>query len=322
MSMYLKIANLLNKSHFYRVMVAAYKKKQLRKYPHKEIERIYNLAFNKKPDIDNPTNLIEKIYWMELYADLTLWTKCADKYLVRDYVKDCGYESYLPKLLGKWDSADVFSIKDLPEKFIIKTNNGCGTCIPVKNKSLIDENEIRKQLKTWLEIPYGYSNTQLHYLNIPRCIIVEELLENDDQGNGFSPNSLVDYKVWCINGKAECILVVYDRRQGLYCLDLYDVNWNRMKEQLYFNNHYEFREPLVPKPDCLSDLICIAENLSKPFPEVRVDFYILNNRPYFGELTLSTGYGYFTEEYYKYLGEKIDLTKIRKADTPNYLTVG
>lgn len=321
MSLYLKIVGFLNKSHAYRVAVAAYKRKQLRKHPYKEIERVYNLAFNKKPNIENPSNLIEKIYWMELYADLSLWTKCADKYLVRKYVKECGCESYLPKLIGKWDSVDQFTINDLPDKFIIKTNNGCGNCIPVKDKSLIKEDVIKNQLRKWLEIPYGLSNSQLHYLSIPRCIIAEQLLENDEQSNRLSPNSLIDYKIWCINGKAECVLVVFDRRSGLYCLDLYDVNWNRMKEQLYFNNHYEFRESLIPKPNCLSELIGVAEKLSKPFPEVRVDFYIINNKPYFGELTFSTGYGYFTEEYYQYLGQKIDLSKIKKAEVPNFLSI-
>ena len=321
MSLYFKIAKLLNKSHAYRVMVADFKKKQIKKNPYKEIERVYKLAFNKTPDIEHPTNLIEKIYWMELYADLTLWTKCADKYLVRDYVKEYGLESYLPKLLGKWDRAELFTIKDLPEKFIIKTNNGCGTCFPVTDKTKVNEDEIREKLKIWLEIPYGFSNSQLHYLNIPRCIIAEELLENDETGKKISPNSLMDYKVWCINGKVESVLVVYDRRGDLYCLDLYDKNWNRMKDSLRFNGHYEFRETLIPRPNCLSEIFEIAEKLAKPFPQVRVDFYILNDRPYIGELTLATGYGYFTEEYYKYLGEKIDISKVKKAEVPNYLSI-
>lgn len=312
---------MLNKSHSYRVLVAKYKKNQIKRHPFKEIERTYKLAFNKKPDIENPSNLIEKIYWMELYADLSLWTKCADKYLVRDYVKECGYELYLPKLLGKWDSPSDFSIKDLPNKFIIKTNNGCGTCIPVTDKMLIDESAVRKKLETWLEIPFGYSNSQLHYLSIPRCVIAEELLENDEQGQMTSPHSLIDYKVWCINGKVESILVVFDRKNKSYCLDLYDENWCRMKEQLRFNGHFEFRDALIPKPGCLSEMLKIAEDLARPFPQVRVDFYVLNDRPYIGELTLSTGYGYFTEDYYLYLGEKIDLSKVKKAKTPNYLTV-
>lgn len=321
MGFYQTITRLLNKSHFYRICVARYKCRNIKRHPLKEINRVYQLAFGRKPDLDNPKDLIEKIFWMELYADLTMWTKCADKYLVRDYVKECGYESYLPQLYGKWDNPDVFSIKNLPNKFIIKTNNGCGTCIPIMDKSNADEKSIITKLKKWLEIPYGYSNSQLHYLNIPRCIIAEQLLENDKQSNMISPNSLMDYKVWCIDGKAECILIVYDRRREGYCLDLYDIHWNRMKDCLHDNNHFEFRDALIPKPECLDEVIEIAEALAKPFQEVRVDFYILNNRPYIGELTFSTGYGYFTEDYYRYLGEKIDLTKVQKAKEPNYLTI-
>jgi len=36
-----------------------------------------------------------KINWLQFNSDTSLWTKYADKYLVRDYVKECGFEDVL-----------------------------------------------------------------------------------------------------------------------------------------------------------------------------------------------------------------------------------
>lgn len=321
MSFYNSITHVLNKSRLYRLMAAKYKRNNIKRHPFREIERVYRLVFGKKPDICNPSNLIEKIYWMELYADLSMWTKCADKYRMREYVTECGLKSYLPKLLAVWNNPHDFSTEMLPRQFILKSNNGCGTCLVVSDKETINVKKTKSILENWLEIPYGYSNAQLHYLAIPRCIIAEELLINDEAGLKISPHSLVDYKVWCINGKAESILVVYDRRGHNYCLDLYDTDWNRLKDKLCFNGRFEFREREIPKPKCLNEMLEMAECLAKPFVQVRADFYVLNDKPIVGELTMATGYGYFTEDYYQYLGEKIDLTKVKKADIPNYLNL-
>ncbi len=85
-----------------------------------------------------------------------------------------------------------------------------------------------------------------------------------------------------------------------------------MPEKLNLNGHFEFRKDvIIPKPECLDEMLKIASKLSEPFPEVRVDFYIVNNKPIIGELTFSTGYGYFTDEYYKYLGDKCDISNLK-----------
>lgn len=74
-----------------------------------------------------------------------------------------------------------------------------------------------------------------------------------------------------------------------------------------------FKNVTIPKPDVLDKMLDMASVLSKPFVEVRVDFYIINNIPVIGELTFSTGYGSYTEEFYDYLGSMIDLNKVKKV---------
>ena len=275
--------------------------------PENEMRRAYYKAFHRYPDLANPHNLIEKIFWMQLHSDTSMWTMCADKYSMREYVKECGYEDFLPQNYGKWDKAEDIDFDALPKGFVLKTNNGCGTVMVVKDKNKLDTKKVKKKLKQWLYIPFGYSGAELHYTRIKPCIIAEELLSQDEDQKLFSPGSMVDYKVWCINGETQSILVVFDRQKDGYCLDLYDTEWNRMSDKLKNNGHFRFCEMKLPKPKCLDKMLLIAQGISKRFPEVRVDFYVVANKPIIGELTFTTGYGYFTDEYYDYLGHKLKL---------------
>ena len=263
-------------------------------------------------NIDEPKSLIEKITWLELNTDTSLWTLCADKYRMREYVEQCGLGDYLPKNYGHWDNPDDIDFGQLPNEFVLKANNGCGTVKIVTDKNAINERKVKKELKRWLKYKFGYMGAQKHYLSIQPCILAEELLHQDEDQKSFSPESMVDYKVWCINGKAENVLIVYGRNVAGYSLDLYDTQWQRISNYLKQNGHFTFHKEPIPRPECLSEMINTAIKLAEPFPEVRVDFYIVDSKPVIGELTFSTGYGYFTDEYYNYLGSKIDLTKTMK----------
>lgn len=275
--------------------------------PKIEINRCYKKIFGVLPNIDNPKNLIEKIYWLQLNSDTSLWTICADKFKVREYINNLNLGSYLPILYGKWNTVEEIDFDKLPNSFVLKTNNGCGSVLIVKDKENTDLSKIKKTLKKWLSKKFGYSGSQLHYLNIKPCIIAEQLLEQDNDQKKISPNSIIDYKIWCFNGVAECILVVYDRTSNGYFLDLYDINWNKLENNLNINGHFGYKQQYIPKPKCLEKMIEIAQNISINFPEVRVDFYIVNDQPILGELTFTTGYGYFTMDYYNHLGSKIIL---------------
>lgn len=294
----------------YKLLVAYVHKAMVSLNPRKEMERIYKKVFHKMPDIEHPSDLIEKIYWLQLHSDTSLWTKCADKYLVREYIHDLGLERYLPQLYGKWERVEDIRFEDLPSKYILKTNNGCGTCIIVKNG---DKNikDIKKQLKQWLIVPYGWSGAQIHYTRIKPCIIAEQLLENGPKDNIISRDSLIDYKIWCFNGTPECILIVYGRKGHNAKLALYDIEWNPIPEHLInTKTKKSSAEDSIERPVCLDEMLTLAKQLSAPFKEVRVDLYVINERPYFGELTFTTGFGYFTEEYYNYLGSKFVIDRV------------
>lgn len=280
--------------------------KQYYPYKGKDAANItYKLAFRKNINWGNPRNLIEKINWLQLNTDTSMWTLCADKYKMREYVASKGYADNLPKLYGHWYDVDSIDFDSLPNSFVLKINNGCGTVLVIKNKTEIDVEKVKQKLKKWLSKPFGYVGAQYHYLRIQPCFLAEELLTNDDTHKKISPNSMVDYKVWCINGEPESILMVFDRTSHDYCLDLYDTNWVKLKNKFSSNPHCRISSINIEKPACLTKMLEMAKNLSMPFPEVRVDFYIVKGEPIIGELTFTTGFGYFTEDYYNYLGEKM-----------------
>ena len=308
----------IRESFFYKYIREYIRRIQCMINPVKEVDRCYYSVFHKHWDSKNPKDLIEKIYWLELNTDTSLWSKCADKYRVREYIEELGLSKYLPKLYGHWNSIKEIDFDTLPNSFVIKSNNGCATVKVVKDRSSLDIRKLKKELRKWLIMPFGAENAQLHYWSIKPCIIAEELLLNDYEQ--LSPHSLVDFKVWCISGIPQFFFVAYNRINMHIRVQCYDVEWNPKPEYLTNNiSHivYNQNDELIPQPACLDEMLSLAKQISAPFPEVRVDFYVVNDKPVIGELTFTTAYGYFSREVYERLGGMIDLNKykIQKTET-------
>lgn len=302
----------IRKTFLFKYIRECIRRAQVKVNPEREVDRCYFSSFKKHWNPSNPNDLIEKIFWMELYTDTSVWSLCADKFRMREYIENLGLEQFLPKNYGHWENVNAINFDALPNEFVLKSNNGCGTVMVVKDKKILNIRKTKKILKQWLQLPFGADGAQFHYMAIKPCILAEELLSQDEYLNSISPNSMVDFKVWCLNGEPENILLVYDRNKDGYCLDLYDTEWNRLDDKFNKAWHFNFREESVKRPDCLNEMLSIAKKIAEPFPEVRVDFYIVNGKPVIGELTFSTGYGYFTYDYYKYMGEKVDLSKVKR----------
>lgn len=309
----MEIKQVLNQYYLYRLLAYWVQKISININPRLEIERNYVAQFGKKPNLRHPKNLIEKIYWMSLHCDLSEWTLCADKFRMRQIVEKKGCGKYLPKLYGVWDNPKDIDWDNLPHQFVIKANNGCGTVLIVKDKEQLDLKATSKKIRQWLAIPYGYRGFQPHYLGIKPCILAEEMLQQNKELDIISPNSMVDFKVWAFNGHVESCFVAYNRQKGNLNVDLYDSNWNRLLESVKSHGIDRVSPDIsFPKPKCWNEMKTIASQISKGMPQVRVDFYIVNDQPVIGELTMATGYGYFTEEYYNHLGDLTDVTLIKK----------
>lgn len=273
----------------------------------------YYFVFHKKLNLRNPLDLNEKIIWAKLYSDTSRWTELADKYKVRKYIEDMGLGDVLVKIYGAWEDAEQFDFSVMPEKYILKANNGDGkgTNYVVKNNSRLTEREktfIKSKIKEWLSRKnIGLLHAEPQYKDIKPMVIAEELLPQPSEGK-----SLVDYKVWCFNGKAHYIWTCSERSASGSSAQVmtYDLDWDPHPEYSVFNSDYPKGKPL-PKPKNLSKMIEIAEKLSKGFPELRVDLYNIepdkaDGRIYFGELTFTShgGFmGYFTQDFLELTGK-------------------
>jgi len=251
---------------------------------------IYWGKFHKPLDLDNPQTLDEKIQWLKFntYYKNPLVTQCADKYAVRKYVKDCGCEEILNELIGVYDKVEDIPWETLPKQFVIKWNFGCGENLIVFDKAKLDIQKAKKQLKKWYRTrnTFYLTYSEMQYKGIPPKLICEKLIETEDGGLP------VDYKFYCFNGRAECVLMCLGRGDAGHRTQYYffDRDWNLKRY-----NKAGIEAPsdfTLPKPQNIDKLFDYAEKLSKPFPFVRADFYLEKGRITFGELTFTPGGGF------------------------------
>ena len=246
----------------------------------------YRLYLKKPLDLEHPKTLDEKIQWMKLYyyKDNPLVYQCADKFRVRDYVKNCGLEHILNDLIATYHSANEINWDVLPQKFVLKWNFSNGGNIICSDKSKLDRKQAIKELNRFQKIKPHLKYAEPQY-DVEKVLLCEKFIETQ---NGEAP---VDYKFYCFNGEAKYVLCCYgrsiDHRPAFY---FFDKDW-----QLQRFNKMGKEAPegfTMPKPEGMDDLFHYAEILSKPFPFVRADFYLEKGKAYFGELTFTPGGGY------------------------------
>ncbi len=247
-----------------------------------ELENWYNLNTGKSIDLDHPKTFNEKIQWLKLYDNLPIKKDLADKYTVRNYVKDKIGEQYLIPLLGVWDFFEEIDFSKLPVKFVLKCNHASGTNLLINDKNKLNYTEVKEKFEQWMKINYAYCNGfEMHYANIKHKIIAEQMLESDDGGD------LKDYKLFVFNGKVKLIQVDIDRHHN-HRRNLYSPEWKYIPYSILYPTAPEV---IISPPKCLEKLISLAEILGKDFIHVRVDFYICKDKIFFGEMTFAHGSG-------------------------------
>lgn len=242
---------------------------------------IFLKKFGRWPDLKNPKTLNEKILKLKLedYGKNELIKQCADKYRVREYIKDCGLESCLNKLLAVYDKPEEIEWDTLPESFALKWNFGCGYNILCQSKNNLAKEKTIQKLKKWGKEPFWAYFSELQYRNVKKKIIVEEYIGNAD---GTPPE---DYKFYCFHGKAYCVMLCLGREEGWPAFYFFDRNFNLMRINRDSVNAPE--DFSLPKPKGLDEAFRIADRLSSGFPFVRVDLYVTDKGVRFGEMTFT-----------------------------------
>ncbi|WP_318617955.1 ATP-grasp fold amidoligase family protein [Sporosarcina sp. YIM B06819] len=245
----------------------------------------YRIKTGHKLNLRNPKRYTEKIQWYKLYYHDSRITLCSDKYTVRSYVESKGLKGYLNELYAVYDGVEDIDFDKLPNSFAIKVTTGSGTNIFVKDKTTINENSIRLQLKEWMDRSKKSYGREWGYYNCTRRIIVEKLIERD------SSNDLPDYKFFCFNGKVYCLytMIDYTDNHENGKLGFFDKDFNQLP---FRRNDYGKINRKIPKPINFEKMVEIAEILSDGFPHVRVDFYNIDGQIIFGEMTFYNASGY------------------------------
>lgn len=253
-------------------------------------------VLGKKLDLKNPISFNEKQQWLKLYkyGNDPLVIECADKYRVREYIKECGCSAILNELYGAWDNVEDIDWESLPDQFVIKCNHGSGFNILCSDKKKLDVAAAKTKLDRWMKTPYGRYSVELIYEKISPMIIAERFITTAD---GKEPT---DYKFFCSHGEVKFIYVMlgHDEVQ-----DYFTADWEWLPVG---SNGRPHAKQHMAKPPFFDEMVRYASLLSKPFPEVRVDFYYEENKIIFGELTFLTTGGltkYNPPEFDEYFGK-------------------
>ncbi len=229
------------------------------------------------PNLKSPKDLSELWIKRLLDGNINKFYILADKYKVREYVKNCGCEDILTDLIDCYSKGDEFVLSKLPKRFALKANWGAGMNLICMDKSNYSETEIRNRIDSWLNGP-KYAFSERHYNLIARKIVCEEFI---DDGTGGFP---IDYKFICLKGEIKAILVCNDRESGHADYIPYNINWEPLYD--YCIAKHDDSE-LVHKPENLSKMLDCAKKLASGIDMVRVDLYSNGSKIWFGEMTLT-----------------------------------
>lgn len=254
------------------------KRRLFRRSEGEEILRLtYRELHGKNLDLENVQTFTAKLFRRMILVNRhgnPVFTRLADKYLVRDYVRQKIGEKYLVKLL--WHGVDPRKIPfdDLPSKCVIKTNHGSGWNIILSDS--VNREDVVKKLRKWLKENFYWTAREYHYYKIPPQIIIEEFLDDGE------PQGLQDYKFWCFNGQPDHVQI---RNHSHSINPVYDPEWKKLA--LCNRDGYEddFKDVEIKKPENFQEMLLMASKLASDFDFVRVDLYNIRGKIYFGELT-------------------------------------
>lgn len=249
--------------------------------PIKKQKKIFKKKVSRQLDLNNPIFFNDKLQWLKFNWKDPLATKCADKYEVREYIKEKIGEVYLNELIEVYNSANEVNIDKLPKSFVLKGTHGSGMNIICLDKKNHDWKFEKNRMLNWYKIKYYIKNNEWVYKNIKPRIVAEKFLTNDLKSD------INDYKFFCFHGIPKFLYISYKKYdhygQMTKTRKYYTLDWKEI--DIDQNGKVVFNNANSPKPHFIDEMIDLSKILSNPFPHVRVDFYFENQKIYFGELT-------------------------------------
>ncbi|MBE6712970.1 MAG: glycosyl transferase [Ruminococcaceae bacterium] len=239
----------------------------------------FRVIMGKSLHLKNPVTFNEKLQWLKLYDRKPIYTTMVDKYEAKKFVSEKIGEEYIIPTLGVWNSFDEIDFDSLPEQFVLKCTHDSGGLVIVKDKAKMDRAAAKEKIESCLKKNFYYSGREWPYKNVKPRILAEAYMEDEKTAE------LRDYKFFCFDGKAKALFVASERqKEGEETkFDFFDMDYNHIPVT---NGHPNAETP-PEKPKTFEQMRALAEQLSAGIPHLRVDFYEVNGKIYFGELTFA-----------------------------------
>ena len=240
------------------------------------LKKIFEARMGYPLNLDNPRTFNEKIQWLKLYDRRPEYTTMVDKYEVKKYVGSIIGEDYIIPTLGLWDSVEDIDFDSLPNQFVLKCTHDSGGIAICRDKKSFDIEQAKERLDKFMKRDFYMRWREWPYKNVRHRIIAEKYMED-------SSGELRDYKFFTFNGVAKALFIATDRTSTTTetKFDFYDMDF----KHLDFTNGHPNANIKLEKPETFEEMKSLAEKLSKNIPHLRVDFYEVNGKAYFGELT-------------------------------------
>lgn len=239
------------------------------------IQLNYFAHFKKFVNFKKPVTYNEKLNWLKLNDRNPIYPTIVDKYEAKKYVADIIGEEYIIPTIGVWDNFDDIDFSKLPNQFVMKCTHDSEGVVICKDKSKLNMVDSKKKIEESLKSNFFYVGREWPYKKVKPRIIVEEYMEDKTDGE------LRDYKFFCFDGKVKAMFIASDRINDETKFDYYDTEFNHLDIKQKYPNAGNVRKPV-----CFEKMIELSEILSKDFSHIRADFYEVNGKVYFGELTL------------------------------------
>lgn len=240
------------------------------------LKRLYRIHMGRELNLRNPRTYTEKLQWLKLYDHRPEYTRMVDKYAVKAYVAQKIGEEYVIPLLGVWDRVEDIDFESLPDRFVLKTTHDSGGIVVCRDKKKLDIADTRKKLRYFLNRDYYCRNREWPYKDVPHRIIAERYMEDSRQGE------LRDYKFFTFGGIPRVLYIAQGRGLGGETVaDFFDMEFNHLP----FTIDHEMASVPPEKPVNFEKMQELAAILSQGTPQLRVDFYEVDGKIYFGEMT-------------------------------------
>lgn len=264
---------------------------------------MFKQVFGRKMNWKEPKTFNEKLQWLKIHDRNPEYSKLVDKYEVKKYIAEKIGEEYVIPTIGVYDNFDEIDFGKLPERFVLKTTHDSGGVVICRDKKELDVEVARGKIERSLKQKFYKISREWPYKNVEPRIIAEDFIEDE--------KDLKDYKFFVFNGEVRCFKVDFDRFVK-HRANYYDRNAKLLKfgEEAYPPDF----EKKIKMPEKLDKMIEIAEKLAGGKRFVRVDFYDIRGKIYFGEITFypAGGFGKLVpEEWNGRLGGYLDLENLR-----------